>query len=262
MIEKLKNFKWGYVLISIFLSAVGICLLSFNDVLKNVAIAIGIVLVLFAIVYGTVVLAGRDRGVTFAFKIIFAAICLVAGTVVAILHSATVGIMISVFSLLLIIDASFKLQTAIMSKRYSVALWWVILALSVAVIVGSYFLIKADVSEDKIPTVSIWLGVTLLVDALANLLSAFYVTIYEKRQYTEIRGEMLMEKIKAEQPVIEAAETAEEVVEEAEEVAEAPEEPFEEMAEEPGEDIPPESEETEADEAIEKEETDPKKDEE
>ena len=227
MIEKLKNFKWGYVLISAFLCAVGICLISFNDVLKNVAIAIGVVLVLFAIVYGTIVLAGKDRGVTFAFKIIFAAICLVAGTVVAILHSATVAIMISVFSLLLIIDGAFKLQTAIMSKRYSVALWWVILSLSVAVIVGAYFLIKAEVNADRIATVSIWLGITILVDALANLLSAFYITIYEKRQHTEIRGEIIAEELKGEETLTEALEEDTKI---AEEDAEAPDEPLEEIA--------------------------------
>jgi hypothetical protein len=115
--------------------------------------------------------------------------------------------MISLFSLLLIVDASFKLQTAIMSKRYSVALWWIILALAVAIITAGYFLIKADLSEDSIPTVSVFLGITIIIDAIANLLSAFYITIYEKRLFSEARNAVCLEN--SENEIIESNEVTE-----------------------------------------------------
>lgn len=232
MLEKLKNFKWGYVLLGVLLIALGVCLIALRETLTYLAIAIGVVLILFAIIYGTVVLASRDRGVTFAFKVIFSVIALVAGVVVLILRSATIGVMVSVFSLLLIIDASFKVHTSAMSKRYSVPLWWIILGFAVAVIVGGYFLIISSPDTDSISVFSIWLGIVIAVDGIANILCAFYETIYEKKQYKEIYADAYKKLTDTSEAKADEAQAEEKADPEEEKAKEEPEASEEEAKEE------------------------------
>ena len=183
MLKDLKKFMWGYPVLAIILAAVGVCLIALTNALTALAITIGAILTVTGIVLAIVAIANQGRGVPFAFKVVFGAICIVCGIITMVFNKNSVEIIISLFSLLLIIDASFKLHTSAMSKRYGVVLWWIILALSVLTIIGAYILIQFPFKEQE--TSSIWLGVVFLIDSISNLLSAFYVSAYERRHYYE-----------------------------------------------------------------------------
>lgn len=189
MLKALKSFKWGYLLITIILAAVGTCLITMNDALVTLAITIGCLLVATGLVIAISALADKRRGVGFAIKITISTLCLIGGIITAIFNSASIEIIVSIFSLLLIVDASFKLNTTAMSKRYSLALWWLMLALSVSIIGGAFFMIKY--TPENINTASIILGIIVIVDSIANLLNAFFITAYEKRQREDILSENL-----------------------------------------------------------------------
>ena len=187
MLKALKNFKWGYILLTILLAAVGVCLISMNDALVTLAITIGCMLAATGAVISIFALADKRRGPGFAIKMTVAVICLIGGIVTAVFNAASIEIIVSIFSLILIIDASFKLNTTAMSKRYSLALWWVMLALSLLIISSSFFMIKY--TPENINVTSIVLGVIFIVDSVANFLNAFFVTVYEKRQREDILAE-------------------------------------------------------------------------
>ena len=187
MLKAIKNFKWGYILITLVLAAVGVCLITMSDALVTLAITIGCLLAASGIVIAIFAMVDKHRGVGFAMKIVLASLCLIGGIVTAIFNSASIEIIVSVFSLLLIIDASFKLNTTVMSKRYSLTLWWVMLALSVLIISASFIMIKY--TPEKINVTSIILGVIFIVDSVSNFLNAFFVTAYEKRQREDILTE-------------------------------------------------------------------------
>ena len=184
MLEKIKNVKWGYLIIGILLLAIGICFIAFNDSLSVLAISIGVILSIFAVVFGVSTIACKKRGFNFAVKIIFAVICLAAGIVTAVFDKRSVEILISLFSLLLIVDGSFKLNTSAMSKRYSVKGWWVMMAVAVAVIVSAFIL--AERTPENQARATVLLGAIIIVDALANILSVFWVARYESAQKAEI----------------------------------------------------------------------------
>ncbi len=179
-----KESKWGYILIGLLLIAIGMCFVTFRNSLTALAISIGVILSVTAIVYGTLTISKKDRSVRFAFRIIFSVICLVAGITTAIFNDATVAVMISVFSLLLIVDGSFKLNTAAMSKRYSVGGWWVMLIASALIILSAFILAKYP--PESINDATVWLGVTIAADGLANIFSAYWTWRYEKAEHKEI----------------------------------------------------------------------------
>lgn len=180
--------KWGYIIVGLLLCTIGVCFIAFNNSLALLAITVGIALSSFGVVYGVLTIAHRTRGFVFAVKIIFAVICIVSGIITTIFNKDSVDILISVFCLLLIIDGSFKLNTASMSKRFSVGGWWIMMIVAVLVIASSFFLLKF--TPENIQLASTVLGITIIADAVANFSSTVWVTKYENAEKTEFYHEV------------------------------------------------------------------------
>ena len=216
MLEKLKKFKWGYILIALLIAAAGVCFIAFRETLSTIALVMGIILMAFGVVFAVVTLADKKRSVGFAFKIAFSVIALSCGIITVVVHkSDAVEWLVALFGLLLIIDGSFKLQTSAMSKRYRSVVWWLMLIPAVLVIIGGFFSIRFRVTAtaeseqlEQQAMISALLGVTMIIDAVANLLSAFFVSSYESRMKKEAIKEYA-DSIKADETKAEPAEDAE-----------------------------------------------------
>ncbi len=182
-----KTRFFGYILIAILLLAIGVLFIAFNNSLKILTICVGVILALFGIVFGIVAIAGKDRGFTFVMKIILAVICLGCGVVTAILNEKAAEILAALFALLLIVDGSFKLNTSAMSKRYGVRLWWIMLIPAVLLISGGFGLIKY--APQSSGAMSVILGVLIIIDAIINFASVFYVPVYERHMKEDILAE-------------------------------------------------------------------------
>ena len=74
--------------------------------------------------------------------------------------------------LLLTVDASFKLYISIKAKINSVSGWWIMTAISAAVILSAFLL--ARISPDSAKASSIWLGITVLADSADNFVSIIW----------------------------------------------------------------------------------------
>ena len=187
MLKSIKNLKWGYVLIALLLGAVGVCFILFDDSVKMLTITIGIIATVFGAALGILTVASKKRGASFALKIIVAIVCLASGIVTIIFNREAVEIIISVFCLLLIIDGSFKLNTSIVSKRHSVAAWWIIAAVAAAVIVCSFVLARYP---QKFAAPTLFLGIVIVLDAIINLLSTVWVSRCETAAKAELYYEV------------------------------------------------------------------------
>ena len=191
MLKKLKNIKWGYPVISILLAVIGACFITFNNSLTVLAISVGVILAVFGAIFGVVTISGKKRGFYFAVKIIFAVICLAAGIVTAVFRENSTEVLISLFSLLIIVDGSFKLNTSAVSKRYSVGGWWIMMILSAAIIASAFLLVERTPEKESLTTTV--LGIIILADAVANLLSVFWVAKNESAEKAEIYYDVCQE---------------------------------------------------------------------
>lgn len=184
MLKKLKNIKWGYPVISILLSVIGVCFIAFNNSLTVLAISVGVILAAFGAVFGVITISGRRRSFYFAVKIVFAVMCLAAGITTAVFRENSTEVLISLFSLLLIVDGSFKLNTSAASKRYSVSGWWIMMIISVAIIGSAFALVERTPAKESLTTTL--LGIIIIADAVANLLSVFWAMKNESAAKAEI----------------------------------------------------------------------------
>ncbi len=189
MLEKLKSFGWGYILIAILLSLVGISFVAFGNMLETLATIIGIVLIIFGIVFGVLTLTRDARGGLFAIKVTFAVLAIVAGTVTAVLNDAAITVIADVLCLFLIVDGSFKLTTSITSKKYSVFGWWFMLIISVATIVSAFIVTKLMTAEGDRVVLTVILGIIILIDALGNFVSPFLMAGAREKEITKAQSE-------------------------------------------------------------------------
>ncbi len=184
MLEKLKTFRWGYILIAVVLAAIGVCFIVFQEALKALAITIGVLLCVFAVFFAVLAIADKKRGVGFAFKIFFAVMSLVGGVVTAVFNENSIEIIVALFALVLIIDSSFKLNTSAMSKRYKVIGWWFITVISAFSITVAFILLRFTPENQVV--CSVVLGATMVLNAINNILSSFYTSVFEHHMENEI----------------------------------------------------------------------------
>ncbi len=192
LLEKIKNFKWGYVFVFFINAIISIFLFSFNNASLNaLAISIGVIVIIGAIVLAFLTLASTARGFSFGVKMCFSVLMLIAGIVVIIARTATINVMVGIFALAMIIDGSFKFHTAAMSKRFKLWCWVLLLVLSTILIAGGYITIEWLTIENTI-TVYV-LGILFAIDSIANLFSAFYISAYEKNSEEQIKEKVYAE---------------------------------------------------------------------
>lgn len=176
LINSIKNFRWGYLFVSIILCAVGVCFMIFPiESLRTISYVIAGGALIFGIVQIIAFLANRQRGVPFAFAVIFASITIICGAVGLAIPDQVAKVYPMFIGLLIIIDGSFKLQTVINAKRYKLKMWWFLLIISILTIAGGFFVVRTQLTDDNQRFFTLLMGISLFLCGLENFFSLFYL---------------------------------------------------------------------------------------
>ena len=172
-----KKFRWGYLLISLVLCAVGLCFILFpNHSIKIGSYIIAAAAILVGLILAIKVLADRQRGFSFATSMFSAILTIACGVVALIIPNEIFKLYPMLIGLFIILDGSFKLQTVINAKRYKIKCWWLLLIFAVISIIGGFFVIRLRVDIDvSYRFFSIIMGIALCSCGLQNFLSLFYL---------------------------------------------------------------------------------------
>lgn len=190
--QKIKNFKWGYLLFAVLFTAGGICFLSFpEDALRGVRIGIGVTAIVFAVAFIALTLANEERGFRFWAKMVLGGVAAVCGGFMIFSRQGAFEYLTMIAGIYLMIDGAFKLQTAILSKRYRSAVWWIMLVLAAAAIsIGTVLIrVRFDFSEELVKVSKI-LGVAFTIDGVQNLLSIGYLYYVEHKTRETLREDL------------------------------------------------------------------------
>ena len=172
MLEKLKKFGWGYILIGALLITVGVLFISAQDAYKTLAIIMGSLLAAIGIGFLIHTLVNKERGLRFGIYIAVAVIAIICGAVTMIANSSAIETIANIFFLILIIDGAFKLQLSIHSHRLSYYGWWIVTSFSVIIIISAFLLCKLTPSNPA--TLATLSGILIFADGVLNILSAFF----------------------------------------------------------------------------------------
>jgi uncharacterized membrane protein HdeD (DUF308 family) len=175
--SSVKKFRWGYLLISLVLCAVGLCFIIYpNNSIKIGSYIIAAAAMLVGIILAIKVLADRKRDFSFATSIFSAVLTVACGVVALIIPNEIFKLYPMLIGLFIILDGSFKLQTVINAKRYKIKCWWLLLLFAVISIIGGFFVIRLRVDIDvSYRFFSVIMGASLCSCGLQNFLSLFYL---------------------------------------------------------------------------------------
>lgn len=172
MLERIKKFGWGYLLIGGLLITIGVSFISAQDAYETLAIIMGCILAAVGIGFSIYALLDKGRGIRFALRLSVGLSAIVCGIITMIARGGAIEVIANILFLLLIIDGAFKLQLSVLSRRLSYYGWWIVTALSVAIIISAFLLCKLTPSDPaRLATLS---GTVIISDGILNLLSAFF----------------------------------------------------------------------------------------
>ena len=157
----IKNFKNMYSILTICLILVGAVLL----------IAPGIALDVVCIIYGAVKIMGyfaKDAyQLAFQFDLALGIVIAIVGIVFVCRTARVVQLLSTCIGIVMLVDATFKIQTSIDSKRFGISRWWLMLILAVIVAAIGILLILMPGETTRLMVRLI--GLNLCMDGILNL---------------------------------------------------------------------------------------------
>ena len=165
-LKQLKLVKNIYIVMSLLFCVLGIFLMARpKSSVKMLCVLMGIMLIL----YGAIKISGyftRDAFcLAFQFDLAFG-ILLMAVILIARKNFA-VDLIFSVFGILILADALFKIQMSVDAKRFGLALWWQILL--VALVTGVIGVLVFIRPCEAAATMMALVGFSILLEGILNL---------------------------------------------------------------------------------------------
>ena len=164
----IKNFKNMYSILTI-------CLILVGDVhLIATGIAYDVVCIIFGIymiIYGAVKIMGyfaKDAyQLAFQFDLALGIVIAIVGIVFVCRTARVVQLLSTCIGIVMLVDATFKIQTSIDSKRFGISRWWLMLILAVIVAAIGILLILMPGETTRLMVRLI--GLNLCMDGILNL---------------------------------------------------------------------------------------------
>lgn len=171
--RQLRNAKIAYVLISVAMIALGAILILWPEIS---ALAVCNIIGAILAVFGIIKLVGyfsRDMyRLAFQFDLALGIFSVLVGLLMLVHPTSVVMLVPVIIGVFVILDGTFKLQTAYDAKRFGMGGWWGILLLAIVTCLGGLFLVINPFQGAN--ALMILLGITLAVDGIQNLCVAVY----------------------------------------------------------------------------------------
>lgn len=186
--QLLKRVKWVYVLLSVFLMALGVCLFLFPDIsFAAMCCAIGGGAVVLGIVKIVLYFLREVEAVGEQNDFAIGAMCVIAGAILLIHPNAILSMIPQVLGVYMLIDCVFKLQIALDAKRLGSKGWWLSLFVTLVCIVWGLLLVwQPSFLIENIRAVLLIAG-GLIADGVQNLLGVIYMAATVRK--TEVADE-------------------------------------------------------------------------
>ena len=164
-LKQLKLVKNIYIVMSLLFCVLGIFLMAKpKSSVKMLCVLMGIMLIL----YGAIKISGyftRDAFcLAFQFDLAFGILLMAVGVILIARKNFAVDLIFSVFGILILADALFKIQMSVDAKRFGLALWWLI-ALVTGVIGVLVFIRPFEAAA----MMMVLVGFSILLEGILNL---------------------------------------------------------------------------------------------
>lgn len=167
-LKQLKIVKNIYIIMSLLFCVLGIFLIAKPEgSIRMLCIMMGVMLIL----YGAIKITGyftRDAFcLAFQFDLAFGILLIAVGVIMIARRNFAVDLIFSVFGILILADALFKIQMSIDAKKFGLVLWWQILVVALATgVIGILVFIRPF---EAATVMMMLVGFSILLEGILNL---------------------------------------------------------------------------------------------
>lgn len=170
---RIKTAKLGYIITSLIFCAAGLLLIFYPQLsAQTLCYLVGGLLIACGVIKVIGYFSKDLYRLAFQFDLASGLLSAAIGIVMVLHPSAVIGIMHFVIGILALVDAFFKLQTALDAKRFGIAQWWAIGLLAMLAAALGLLLIINPFAGAKVIMVAA--GVTLVLEGALNLCVVLY----------------------------------------------------------------------------------------
>jgi uncharacterized membrane protein HdeD (DUF308 family) len=182
--KAIRAAKLGYIIMSIVMSFLGICLIVHPDLSASVICRlVGCVMVVWGIVKLVGYFSKDLYRLAFQYDLSLGLLLLAVGLVMVSHPLGFTSVLFSVIGVLVLADGLFKVQIALDTKRFGIGKWGLIGVL--AVLTGIFGLLLIINPFKGVNIIMILAGISLLLEGIANL----FVAIYTVKVARDCRGD-------------------------------------------------------------------------
>ena len=172
--------KLGYILISVVIGVVGsMFIFNSENLTSDIVLICGISFFIFGVIKIIAYYSKDLYRLAFQYDLEFGIVLIVLGILVIIKAEDLGKVLCIVVSLVILLDAFFKIRIVFDAKHFGIGSWWLSLILAIAIIVLSIFLILMNLSDIFIYRL---FGINLVLVCLLNLFMAIVMVKIVKNQ--------------------------------------------------------------------------------
>lgn len=180
MFKFFQKSKIAYVIMSVLLFAVGMCLIIWPALITKVICYVIGSIALIAGIIELVIFFARDISVrTVSYSLIIGFLLSIFGLILLLKPDNSAVFFSMLFGVFIIIDSVLKLQTSFELRNLGVLRWWVNLLLALASAVLGVLLVINPFATTNI--LFVFMGISLVVDALENIWTVIFISLAAKQ---------------------------------------------------------------------------------
>ncbi len=189
-----KKIKWAYIVMSVLMIALGIIITVFpNTSMITVCYFIGAVMTVFGTVKIISYFSKDMFRLAFQFDLSLGIFSLAAGLLILFHPFGIATVIPIIIGISVLIDGTFRIQTARDAKKFGMSGWWIVLVLAVLTCLVGIFLIVSPL--EGAAALMVTLGITLIVDGVQNLCVVAY-TVRAFKQNDELNDDTVYTEFK------------------------------------------------------------------
>lgn len=167
-LKQLKIVKNVYIIMSLLFCALGIFLMAKPESsVRMLCVLMGTMLILYGIIKVSGYFTRDAFCLDFQFDLAFGILLMAVGVIMIARKNFAVDLIFSVFGILILADALFKIQMSVDAKRFGLVQWWQILIVALATgVIGVLVFIRPF---DAAATMMILVGFSIFLEGLLNL---------------------------------------------------------------------------------------------
>lgn len=178
--NEVKEFRKSYILISALYVALGIVLLAWPLAsVRLICNGLGFIMIVLGVTYGIIYFTKDNLSGFLQMDLVIGIVCLAFGIFILLNPAFFASVLPFAMGIILLLGAVVKLQSAFNMKKLHFEKWYLALVCALVIVILGIILLCNPFTKERY--MLLYIGICLILDGMANLISMFCIQLRVKK---------------------------------------------------------------------------------